>query len=365
MRRRSLKVILDYDDVLNLCNDMAVKRLGEEKGKEYSIEDITQWGPTGDELDERLAYFNDPEFMGSIPLRPGAKAFIYELSLMNVEIFIATSCASHCAGARVADIIRNFPWIDPGNILIGSRKDIILGDVMLDDGYHNLENAKVKYPVLFRRPWNRRITGIPAVNELREFLTIVRSLLNEHEPIAKGGKVISLIGPSGCGKSTIAGALVEQGYAEKVKSCTTRAPREGETDYHFVTKEEFLTMKENGEFLETTMYSGNYYGTSKKEINKILDTGKSAIVAVDINGAMTMKSVFKNRSLNIFVRRDKESGIRALLLRRLSVEETARRIATIDAELRNEVFCDFTVDNNGTVQDSVDCIVDNFLKEEA
>ena len=46
-----MKVILDYDDVLNECNEEAIRKLNKEYGYSYCLEDITNWGILENELD--------------------------------------------------------------------------------------------------------------------------------------------------------------------------------------------------------------------------------------------------------------------------------------------------------------------------
>ena len=173
-----MKVILDYDDVLNECNEEAIRKLNKEYGYSYCLEDITNWGILENELDKRIPYFVQPKFVRNIPIREGARKLVCELLKRHCEIFIATSVPSQCAGVRIADIIRNFPEIDPGNILIGSRKDILVADILLDDCYFNIEHSNVRYPVLFRKPWNAQYTGVPAVSDYKEFLKLVDMLLD-------------------------------------------------------------------------------------------------------------------------------------------------------------------------------------------
>ena len=51
---------------------------------------------------------------------------------------------------------------------------------------------------------------------------------------------------------------------------TTRAPRSGEEpgiDYMFISREKFLEMENNGNFLETGEYNGHYYGTPKPRLS--------------------------------------------------------------------------------------------------
>ncbi len=87
--------------------------------------------------------------------------------------------------------------------------------------------------------------------------------------------MIVITGASASGKTETARVLNTLYGIKKVVTHTTRDMRKGEVndvDYHFVSKEKFLELKEEDFFVETTTYNGNYYGTSKKEIedNKVL-----------------------------------------------------------------------------------------------
>ena len=144
--KKTFKVVVDCDDVLFDCNGYAVTKLNREKEYAYKKEDITAWGELGCGLDERLIYFRDPVFVRDMPVLPKAREFIQALS-RRAEIFIATSVAAECAGERVSSIIRNFPEINPENILIGTRKDMLKADMLLDDCPDHIRSAEVTYPV--------------------------------------------------------------------------------------------------------------------------------------------------------------------------------------------------------------------------
>ena len=62
--------------------------------------------------------------------------------------------------ARAERLIKDFPEIPAENIIMGTRKDVISLDIMLDDGAHNILNSRAAYPVLFRKPWNEGLSGL-------------------------------------------------------------------------------------------------------------------------------------------------------------------------------------------------------------
>jgi guanylate kinase len=110
--------------------------------------------------------------------------------------------------------------------------------------------------------------------------------------------------PSGAGKTTLINRLL-QGDDELVFSIstTTRNMRKGEingVNYHFISKEEFCRMIKNDEFLEWAEVHGNYYGTTKKEIDRLKKSGKIPLFDVDIQGGRNLKEKI-NEGVFIFI----------------------------------------------------------------
>lgn len=111
--------------------------------------------------------------------------------------------------------------------------------------------------------------------------------------MSKKGVLLVISGPSGAGKGTICKALLDK-YKDIYLSvsATTREPRAGEVhgvNYFFKTKEEFLQKVEEGDFLEHAEVYGNYYGTPKSSVQKMLDEGRDVILEIDIQGALKVK----------------------------------------------------------------------------
>lgn len=63
---------------------------------------------------------------------------------------------------------------------------------------------------------------------------------------------------------------------------------------------QILKMEENEDFLETTFYKGNYYGTSYKEYKRCSETGKKIIFVMDINGALRIKKCLAKKPVLYF-----------------------------------------------------------------
>lgn len=107
------------------------------------------------------------------------------------------------------------------------------------------------------------------------------------------GVLIVISGPSGAGKGTICKALLEKHKEISLSvSATTRNPRDGEVDginYHFLQKDDFVKRVEEDDFLEYAEVYGNYYGTPKSNVEKILESGRDVILEIDIQGALKVK----------------------------------------------------------------------------
>jgi guanylate kinase len=132
---------------------------------------------------------------------------------------------------------------------------------------------------------------------------------------------------------------------EKPTTATTRPRRLGEPDghYRFLTNDEFVAGVEEGRFLETTVYSGYYFGTEAQEIDSIVDRGKIAVIPVDICGALTLKNRYRSKALLVFTSKKRYDVIKDIVARDLPADDMTRRILSLDDEYRNEELCDVTV----------------------
>jgi len=151
-------------------------------------------------------------------------------------------------------------------------------------------------------------------------------------------KVFVITGPSGVGKGTLIKELLKRvPDLELSVSATTRAPREGEVngrDYHFLTPEEFEQRVEEKDFLEFATYSGNRYGTLRSEVDRCLDTGKSVVLEIEVQGAQQVRAA-KPDSVQIFIAPPAPAVLRQRLLGRGtdSTEAIDERLKVAEQEL--------------------------------
>lgn len=350
MQKQKLKIGLDYDDVLAYCNKCIIDKYNETYGTEKALEDIKSWNQKDELYDFKQTCYNDPHFVASQPIYEGAQKFVRTLC-KKADVFITSAVPPQCMSARAMQVVENFPWIPQDHIILGASKSLYDLDILLDDGSHNIRSTIAKYPVLMRRPWNADLSGILSVNNYDDFLQIVDLIYESYaDPDFSEGGIICLIGPSGSGKNDIISELTKDEKYIKPLTSTSRTQREGEPDdaYRFITTEQFLEEKAAGKFLETTVYSNNYYGTTAKELEKIMSQGKFAVVLVDICGAIAIKNKYHKKVMMLFIRRDKKSVVSQIIEKETSNDEKIRRILSLDTEYSNDIFCDETIDNNST-----------------
>lgn len=123
----------------------------------------------------------------------------------------------------------------------------------------------------------------------------------------KKGKCVIFSAPSGAGKTTIVHHLLKQnlGLEFSVSACS-RDPRPNEMDgkdYHFLGVEGFKQKIDEGAFIEwEEVYTNNFYGTLKSELERIWADGKAVIFDVDVIGGLNLKRLFQDDAFGVFVK---------------------------------------------------------------
>lgn len=106
--------------------------------------------------------------------------------------------------------------------------------------------------------------------------------------------LLVLAGPAGSGKTTLCERMVDElDNVERVVTCTTRQPREGEqdgVDYHFLDDEQFDRAINTGAFLEWAKVHTNRYGVLKRVIQDKLDEHIDLVMNVDVQGVANIRA---------------------------------------------------------------------------
>ena len=171
-------------------------------------------------------------------------------------------------------------------------------------------------------------------------------------PIKKAGNIIIISAPSGAGKSSICEAVLAEGKKNISYSIsyTTRSPRKGEEngkDYYFISEDKFKQMIEEKKFAEWAKVHGNYYGTSKELLNKVLSVGKNIILEIDVQGGANIKKQYPNNSCMIFIMTpDFKTLEKRLMVRNKDCKETiSMRMLNAKKELKYLLKYEYLVIN--------------------
>lgn len=195
--------------------------------------------------------------------------------------------------------------------------------------------------------------------------------MQENTAKKENGKMIIFSAPSGAGKTTIVHHLLSKKFGlEFSVSATTRPQREGEVhgkDYYFLSVEDFKSKIENKEFVEwEEVYTDNYYGTLRSEVERIWAKGNHVIFDVDVDGGLNLKHAFQDRALAIFVMPPSMDALRERLEGRdtETPESIARRINKAPAEIEKSVDFDKLILNNNLNEafKKAETMVRDFLK---
>ena len=188
------------------------------------------------------------------------------------------------------------------------------------------------------------------------------------------GKIIIFSAPSGAGKTTIVKHLlsVNQALNFSISACTRdkrgRTEENGK-DYYFITPEDFKEKIERDEFVEwEEVYEGAFYGTLKSEIERIWQTGKHAILDVDVKGGLSIKQFYKERALAIFVKPPSIDELANRLQARNtdSASSISSRVFKAKFEMKFEDQFDEVIvnDNLGDACAKAEKLVNEFLNSE-
>lgn len=159
-----------------------------------------------------------------------------------------------------------------------------------------------------------------------------------------------ITGPSGCGKSTLAGRVLEElDNIDFSVSYTTRKKRNSEEegkDYYFVSEGEFKRMMEDMKLVEWAVVHGNYYGTSKRELEKKATKG-DILLDIDVQGAHQIKEKFK-KPVFIFIMPPLYLELKKRLEKRgeESPESINERLDVAKKEIRHYHHFDYIIIND-------------------
>ena len=164
--------------------------------------------------------------------------------------------------------------------------------------------------------------------------------------------LFAISGPSGTGKTTLC-RMLQRNFPDITfsVSCTTRAMRSNEIedkDYHFMSMEKFSKKITDNKFIEYESVHGDYYGTLRSTIDNAILNNNLLLLEVDVKGAKTIKSVFSDNLVTIFILPPSIADLRNRLKNRGTDSDVRikKRMDRLELELNEKDWFDYHIINN-------------------
>ena len=179
-----MTVLVDMDDTMEQLLEALVSRANERFGRNASVEEVTDWSIVcafpGIQKKQVLDLMFEPDFWEDVKPVPGAAEALKHFMDEGHEVYVVTATEFEHVYEKMKKVLfRYFPFITPRQVIITGRKQMIRGDVLIDDGIHNLEGGEYR-KILFTRPYNREYdaeaNGMIRVNNWDEIVEIIDSM---------------------------------------------------------------------------------------------------------------------------------------------------------------------------------------------
>jgi guanylate kinase len=178
--------------------------------------------------------------------------------------------------------------------------------------------------------------------------------------LSRRGLMLILSSPSGAGKTTLTRMLLQTKDLDLTLSIsvTTRPRRSSEVDgihYRFIDRKQFEAMRDSGDLLEWAEVHGNFYGTPREPVEKVLAQGRDVLFDIDYQGTQQVKQKTAEDVVTIFILPPSMKELRARLERRAEdpPEIIAKRLENARNEIRRWTQYDYVL-VNGDLQNTFD-----------
>lgn len=164
MEKNEFIILVDMDDVLENLQEAWVRRLNEKYNEKVDIHSVDNWniGLFYPKLtrEQVLSPLVEDNFWRTVNPKTDAIEYLKKLYEEGFQIFVITSSHYLTLKNKLEQALwPYFPYIDEDHIIICNNKQLIKGNVLVDDGVHNLVDlhiAKADYfKILFTANYNK------------------------------------------------------------------------------------------------------------------------------------------------------------------------------------------------------------------
>lgn len=181
---KKLTILFDADDTVENLSDCWIAMLNERYGTSVTPEDVHGWDislafPTLTK-EQVFGVLHDDELWRRITPIPGSVEVLQKLYDEGHQLYMVTVSSYHTCKTKVERLLELFPFLDWKHIIFACNKQMVRGDVLIDDAPHNLVGGEYA-KILFDRPHNRSFDHVAhdalRVNTWEEIDQVIHSYL--------------------------------------------------------------------------------------------------------------------------------------------------------------------------------------------
>ena len=184
-----MTILIDMDDTIESLLKAWVSGVNRKYGRSVSYEDVGSWDVStafpGLTHEQVYAIPLEKGFWKTVEPIPGAAEAIQRFTAAGHEVFIVTATPYESVTEKMTDVLfRYFPFLSWKQLIITSRKQLIRGDVLIDDGIHNLEGGdyiKILMTAPHNRNYDAEANGMIRVHNWTEIEEVINRISAERE----------------------------------------------------------------------------------------------------------------------------------------------------------------------------------------
>lgn len=373
------RLLIDMDGVLNDAITMLLARYNADYNDNLRIEDITAW-----ELDKFVkpecgkmiySYFREKGFFSKLPVQEHAQEVLARLLRAGHEIYVVTSSPPEAYEDKYYWFRRHFPFIPEQNIIFCTPKQITTGDVLFDDGPHNikewLKHNPGKIAIVMDAPWNRGLeeeletyqvdiydeegqylygnniscdgnSNIIRVYNWLQFEKVVNHLFGKLSSL-----FVCLIGVEETGMASIINLLQEEEFWDPVATVAT-VPN---TSPMTVTESEFSRMEAAGNVINKTVIDNGFSGILTDILDQCYNAGGIYYLICNTETARKLKEMYPGSVKSIFFYAPVEM-VKEVLVEKYSSEEVINlKLQEYEQKLASAHECDWILNTEDSYHD--------------
>ena len=179
-----MTILVDMDDTIEQLLAEWIRSVNTKFGRSATVDEVKSWNVAavypGLSWEEVYMVTVEPGFWGRVEPIPGAAEGLQKLMADGHDVFIVTATYYESVPEKMKDLLfKYFPFISWDHVIVASRKQMIRGDVLIDDGIHNLEGgeyAKILVTASHNRDYDAEANGMIRVNSWDEILEAIDRL---------------------------------------------------------------------------------------------------------------------------------------------------------------------------------------------